>query len=50
TSVPSMNTTSSALTLNWAYANGTTTVAILTNNLLRSQWVAIGLSLDSRMV
>ncbi|CAM4934793.1 unnamed protein product [Rotaria socialis] len=49
TSVPSMNTTSSALTLNWAYANGTTTVAILTNNLLRSQWVAIGLSLDSRM-
>ncbi|CAM4749259.1 unnamed protein product [Rotaria magnacalcarata] len=49
TSVPSMNTTSSTLILNWTYVNGTTTVAMLTNNLLNYQWVAVGLSLDNRM-
>lgn len=38
------------LTLNWNDTDGTTYFAIITNNLERSQWLGVGLSLDSRMV
>ncbi|CAF1229846.1 unnamed protein product [Didymodactylos carnosus] len=44
-----LSTTDVSVNITWTYADGTTSIKMVTNNLNLQQWVALGLSVDEMM-